>query len=49
MEPFIAIVLDRGGNVGFGKGTLFDLLFADESQALHKTNDVTFEVLRNGK
>ena len=49
MEPFIAIVLDRGGNVGFGKGTLFDLLFADESQALHKTENVTFEILRDGK
>lgn len=49
MEPFIAIVLDRGGNVGFGKGTLFDLLFADESQALHKTDNVTFEILRDGK
>lgn len=48
MEPFIAIVLDSGGNVGFGKGTLFDLLFADESQALHKTDNVTFEILRYG-
>ena len=48
MEPFIGIVLDRGGNVGFGKGTLFDLLFADESQALHKTDNVTFEILRYG-
>ena len=26
-EPIIAIVLDRGGNVGEGKMTLFDLLF----------------------
>lgn len=48
MDPFIAIVLDRGGNVGFGKGTLFDLLFADESQAIHKTGNVTFEILRYG-
>ena len=49
MEPFIAIVLDTGGNVGFNKGTLFDLLFVDESQALHKTENVTFEILRYGK
>ena len=49
MEPFIAIVLDRGGNVGFGKGTLFDLLYADESQAIHKTDNVTFEILRYGR
>ena len=49
MDPFIAIVLDRGSNVGFGKGTLFDLLFEDESQALHKTDNVTFEILRYGE
>ena len=49
MEPFIGIVLDRGGNVGFGKGTLFDLLFSKESEAMHKVNNVTFEILRKGK
>ena len=49
MEPFIAIVLDRGGNVGYGKGTLFDLLFSSESEAMHKTNNVKFEILRYGK
>lgn len=49
MEPFIAIVLDTGGNVGFGKGTLFDLLFSKESEAMHKVNNVTFEILRKGK
>ena len=26
--PINAIILDRGGAVGFGKATLFDLLFA---------------------
>ena len=49
MDPFIAIVLDRGGNVGFGKGTLFDLLFSSESEAMHKTDNVKFEILRYGK
>lgn len=49
MEPFIAIVLDRGGNVGYGKGTLFDLLFSSESEAMHKTDNVKFEILRYGK
>ena len=49
MDPFIAIVLDRGGNVGFDRGTMFDLLYADESQAIHKTDNVTFEILRYGR
>lgn len=31
MEPFIGIVLDRGGNVGFDRGTLFDLAYTNES------------------
>ncbi len=45
-DSFVGIVLDRGGNVGFGKGTLFDLLFATESQAMAKTDNVLFERLR---
>ncbi len=51
MESFIAIVLDRGGNVGFGRGTLFDLLFATEKDPniLSMTENVTFELLRSGK
>lgn len=51
MEPFIAIVLDNGGNVGFNKGTLFDLAFATESDPniIGLTRNVTFEVLRKGK
>lgn len=51
MEPFIGIVLDRGGNVGFGRGTLFDLAYSNESDPnlIHLTNNVTFELLRSGK
>ena len=51
MEPFIGIVLDRGGNVGFGRGTLFDLAYTNESDPnlIHLTNNVTFELLRSGR
>ena len=51
LDSFIAIVLDRGGNVGYGKGTLFDLLFATEKDPniLSLTENVTFELLRSGK
>lgn len=51
MEPFIGIVLDRGGNVGFGRGTLFDLAYSNESDPnlIHLTNNVTFELLRSGR
>ncbi len=45
-SSFIGIVLDTGGNVGFGKGTLFDLLAPTESQAMGKTDNVLFERLR---
>lgn len=50
-ESFLAIVLDRGGNVGYGKGTLFDLAYATESDPniLGLTYNVTFELLRSGK
>lgn len=47
-EPFNAIVLDTGGNVGFGKGTLFDLLFPTEKVAMGKKDNVKFEIIRNG-
>lgn len=54
-DPIIAIVLDRGSTVGFenckspsGCLTNFDLLFAKESEALGKTFNVTFEILRMG-
>lgn len=51
MEPFIVIVLDRGGNVGFGRGTLFDLAYFDEGDPnlIGLTHNVTFELLRRGK
>lgn len=50
MEPFIAIVLDRGGNVGYGRGTLFDLAYVDEKDPtlINLTPNVTFELLRSG-
>ena len=50
MDPFIGIVLDTGGNVGFGKGTLFDLAFSTEKDPniLGLTRNVKFEVLRSG-
>ena len=51
MDDFIGIVLDRGGNVGFGRGTLFDLAFESESSPnlVPLTRNVTFELLRSGK
>lgn len=51
MDPFIAIVLDTGGNVGFNKGTLFDLAFATEKDPniIGLTGNVTFELLRRGE
>ena len=51
MDSFIGIVLDRGGNVGFGRGTLFDLAFESESSpdVIPLTRNVTFELLRSGK
>ena len=50
MDSFLAIVLDRGGNVGFDKGTLFDLAFSTEKDPniLGLTRNVKFEVLRRG-
>ena len=54
-EPIMTIVLDRGSTVGFencrsasGCLTNFDLLFASESQAIGKTHNVKFELLRSG-
>lgn len=51
MDDFIGIVLDRGGNVGFGRGTLFDLAFESEGSPdlVPLTRNVTFEMLRSGK
>ena len=54
-DPFLAIILDRGGTVGFdncssysGCLTTFDLLYATESSAISKTYNVLFEILRMG-
>ena len=51
MDDFIGIVLDRGGNVGFNRGTLFDLAFINEKDPgiIGLTPNVKFEMLRNGK
>ena len=48
MDTITAIVLDTGGAVGFGKATLFDLLFASESATMNKAYNVKFEILRWG-
>ncbi len=50
MDTFLAIVLDRGSGVGFGRGTLFDLAFFKESDtfSVGKIQNVTFELLRRG-
>lgn len=46
-EPFIAIVLDRGGGI---KGTHLDLLYSSESETkvVGRQKNVTYEILRNG-
>lgn len=50
LGDFNAIVLDRGGGIGFGKRFLFDLLFASEAEASQfgTSYDVTFSLLRDG-
>lgn len=55
-DVITAIVLDRGSTVGFdncrsdrGCLTNFDLLYASESEAIGKTQNVKFELLRSGK
>lgn len=50
MDPFLAIVLDTGSDVGYEKGTLFDLAFESEATGVVPlTQNVTFEMLRSGK
>lgn len=57
MDPFIAIVLDRGSTVGIdncnspqGCLTMFDLAFESETGGvIPLTRNVTFEMLRSGK
>ena len=50
LGTFLAIVLDRGGSVGFGKSHLFDLLFSSSAEALANevSYNTTFEILRYG-
>lgn len=50
LGDFNAIVLDRGGGIGFGKRFLFDLLFASEAEAsgFGTSYNVTFDLLRSG-
>lgn len=50
LGDFLAIVLDRGASIGFGKQFLFDLLYASESLAAldEVSYQVTFEILRYG-
>lgn len=47
---FLAIVLDRGGVIGFDKRCLFDLLYSNEDVANIDgiSEDVIFEILRYG-
>ena len=50
-EPILAIVLDRGGMIGFEtwKHSYFDLLFESEQAAIPVgRQDATFELLRRG-
>ena len=49
-HDIMAIILDRGGSVGIGKKTLFDLLFTDGNEASRfgTSNNCTFEILRYG-
>lgn len=50
LGTFVAIVLDRGGSVGFGKSHLFDLLYSSSAEALANevSYNTTFEILRYG-
>lgn len=49
-ETFNAIILDRGGGIGFNKKYLFDLLCSSEAEAasIGSFKNVTFEILRYG-
>lgn len=49
-EPIIAIVLDRGGNIGINKKFTFDMLFATEKEASKYgvSKNIKFEILRLG-
>ena len=49
-DPFNAIVLDRGGDIGIGRRFMFDLLCSSEAQASNYGThyNMTFEILRYG-
>lgn len=49
-EPFYAIVLDRGGDIGKNGKHLFDLLFASEKDAysMGKEINIKYEIMRLG-
>ena len=48
-EPILAIVLDRGGAIGFKKRVYFDLLYKSEKEtSSFGIRRATFEVLRRG-
>ena len=50
-KPILAIVLDRGGGVGFNKQTQLDLLYVSESEAnsiVGLDHNIKFEILRIG-
>lgn len=49
-DTFNAIILDRGGGIGFNKRYLFDLLCSSEAEAasIGSFKNVTFEILRYG-
>ena len=47
--PILAIVLDRGGAIGFDKKVYFDLLYKSENDTLSfGIKYATFEILRRG-
>ena len=48
LGDFNAIVLDRGGGIGFGKKFLFDLLFPSEAEGFGSYWNITFTILRYG-
>ena len=48
-DPILAIVLDRGGAIGFNKRVYFDLLYKSERDTISfGVKKATFEVLRRG-
>ena len=48
-DPFFAIVLDRGGDVGYGRLTLFDLLFPSENDTYNVgIQQVRYDIYRYG-